>query len=119
MTPSTERRERRAAIYANILTLAGQREESVVDQVQVARDYAEAQGYVVVDVYREATQDADDAVGPALNRLLADAHGHLFDTVIVAAPGLLAREHSAAEFTAAQLGQHGVAIESIEAMPGT
>ncbi len=80
----------RAVIYARYST-ALQREESIEDQVEVCRRYAEAQGWRLVNTYSDAALSGASRYRPSYQALIADARKNQFDIVVCEAVDRLGR----------------------------
>ena len=83
-------RQIRAAIYARYST-DNQREESIADQTEVCRRYAERQGWQVVGHYNDPAVSGASRFRPGFTRLLADAESRRFDVLICEAIDRLGR----------------------------
>lgn len=71
-----------AVIYARYSS-SNQREESIDAQVRACEEYAERNGYVIVDVYADSAKSATNNNRPELQRMLEDSKQSKFRTVIV------------------------------------
>jgi DNA invertase Pin-like site-specific DNA recombinase len=71
----------RIAIYGRVSTT--NHGQDVNMQVRELRQFAEARGWNVVDVYIDAGVSGTKDSRPELNRLMADAHKRRFDVVAV------------------------------------
>ena len=71
----------RAVIYARYSSDL-QREESIADQIEVCRRYAEAQGWSIVEYYSDAAISGSSRFRPAFQKLLHDAELRNFDIVV-------------------------------------
>ena len=80
----------RAVIYARFSSTL-QREESIEDQVEVCRRYAQAQGWRVVNTYSDAALSGASRYRPAYQALIADARKDQFDIVVCEAVDRLGR----------------------------
>ena len=80
----------RAVIYARYSTDL-QREESIEDQVEVCRRFAQAHGWQVVNTYTDAALSGASRYRPAYQALIADARKNQFDIVVCEAVDRLGR----------------------------
>ena len=80
----------RAVIYARYSSDL-QREESIQDQIEVCRRYAEAHGWLVLEHYTDAAISGSSRFRPAFQKLLADAELHKFEIVVCEALDRLGR----------------------------
>jgi site-specific DNA recombinase len=71
----------RAAIYAD--STANQNEQSLADQVDRCRRWADKHSHTVVQVYKDAAISGTTLARPALDQLRADAVAHRFDVVLL------------------------------------
>ena len=80
----------RAVIYARYSSDL-QREESIEDQVEVCRRYAQAQGWRLVNTYSDAALSGASRYRPSYQALIADARKNQFDIVVCEAVDRLGR----------------------------
>ncbi|MEP7172439.1 MAG: recombinase family protein [Aestuariivirga sp.] len=80
----------RAVIYARYSSDL-QREESIEDQVEVCRRYAQAQGWRLVNTYSDAALSGASRHRPSYQALIADARKNQFDIVVCEAVDRLGR----------------------------
>ena len=83
----------RAAIYARFSTDL-QNARSAEDQLRVCRDYAERQGWQVVEVYSDLAISGTTNNRPGLNALLAAADARSFDVVLAEALDRVSRNQA-------------------------
>jgi len=81
----------RAAIYARFSTDL-QNPRSAEDQARACREYAERQGWEVVEVYKDLAISGTTTARPGLNQLLADVEGGHFEIVVAEALDRVARD---------------------------
>lgn len=81
---------RRAAIYARYST-DKQEDTSIEDQLRMARDHCEREGYEVVEVYTDHAMTGRKKNRPGFLKLLADAETGVFDTIVIEAVDRLSR----------------------------
>ena len=80
----------RAVIYARYSSDL-QREASIDDQIEVRRRYAEAQGWAIVETYKDPAISGASRFRPGFQKLISDAAERRFDLVICEAIDRLGR----------------------------
>src|SRR5947209_8002938 len=98
------------ALYARVSTVAVQDPEM---QLRELRDYAFRRGWVIQDEYVDRGISGSKESRPALNKLLTDAHHHLFDAVLVWKIDRFGRSLKHLVNTLAELAALGVAFISL------
>lgn len=84
-----KRRKRRVEVSLNTAVIYArfssnnQREESIDAQVRACRQYAEQNGYAVIDVYADYAKSGTNDNRPEFQRMLEDSGTGKFDTVII------------------------------------
>jgi len=73
---------KRAAAYVRVSSEEQTDGWSLEGQEKQIRDYAERNGYEVVQVYRDETTGSKDK-RPGFERMMLDAHAGLFNAIIV------------------------------------
>ena len=80
------------AIYARYSS-EGPRAESIEDQVEICRRYAERQGWTIAEIYHDAAiSGASTRLRPGFQRMLLDAEARRFDVIICEAIDRLGRK---------------------------
>jgi DNA invertase Pin-like site-specific DNA recombinase len=103
----------RAAIYARFSSDL-QDVRSIVDQVELARRYAEGRGLSIVEVYDDAAVSGASTLNrPGLLRLIADAQGRRFDVIITESLDRLSRSQADIASLFEKLQFLGVRIETL------
>jgi DNA invertase Pin-like site-specific DNA recombinase len=103
----------RAAIYARFSSDL-QDVRSIVDQVELARRYADGRGLSVVEVYDDAAVSGASTLNrPGLLRLIADAQGRRFDVIITESLDRLSRSQADIALLFEKLQFLGVRIETL------
>lgn len=104
--------QKRVAIYARYSS-AGQREESIEDQVRVCTEAAERDGHVVVTVYQDrAVTGTSTEHRDGFMRMIADAPRDMFDLVYVYKTDRFARNRYDSAVYKAKLKKAGVPVVS-------
>jgi site-specific DNA recombinase len=83
----------RAVIYARYSTEM-QRIESIEDQIEVCRRYAQRHGWTIVEVYSDAALSGSSKLRPAFHQMMADARRGRFDVLVCEAIDRLGRNLS-------------------------
>ena len=103
----------RAAIYARFSSEL-QDERSIIDQVAMARKYAESRGLIVADVYQDAAISGASTINrPGLLRLLADSAATKFDIIVTESLDRLSRSQADIAALYEKLTFHGTRIETL------
>jgi DNA invertase Pin-like site-specific DNA recombinase len=103
----------KAAIYRRVSTPGQQDNTSLADQLDLCRDYAEAQGYEVVADYCDVYTGADIKHRPRINDALRDAAAGHFEVFIVNHTDRLTREPRHQGYILTNLEIAGVRFESV------
>lgn len=82
---------RKAVIYARFSS-AKQTEQSIEGQLRVCHQYAQENGFVIVNEYIDRKKSARTDLRPSFQKMLADSYKHKFDFVIVYALDRFARD---------------------------
>ena len=83
----------RAAIYARYSTDL-QSDASVEDQIRICEEYAERQGWQVVNHYKDRAQSGANLLRPGVQSLLADARAGDFDVILSEALDRISRDQA-------------------------
>ncbi|MEQ1714377.1 MAG: recombinase family protein, partial [Hyphomicrobium sp.] len=103
----------RAAIYARFSSDL-QDERSIIDQVALARKYAESRSFIVIEVYQDAAISGASTLNrPGLLRLLADSSGTKFDVIVTESLDRLSRSQADIAALYETLTFHGTRIETL------
>lgn len=103
----------RAAIYARFSSDL-QDERSIIDQVALARKYAESRGLIVADVYQDAAISGASTINrPGLLRLLADSAATKFEIIVTESLDRLSRSQADIAALYEKLTFHGTRIETL------
>jgi DNA invertase Pin-like site-specific DNA recombinase len=81
LIPRAQGQGSRVALYSRVSTNTGQQSPEM--QLREIREYAHRRGWQVIEEYTDHGVSGSKESRPALNRLMADAHRRLFDTVLV------------------------------------
>lgn len=103
----------RAAIYARFSSDL-QDERSIIDQVALARKYAESRGLIVADVYQDAAISGASTINrPGLLRLIADSAATKFEIIVTESLDRLSRSQADIAALYEKLTFHGTRIETL------
>jgi len=81
----------RVALYARYSS-DNQRDASIEDQLRLCREYAEKQGWQVVEGYNDRAVSGASLIRPGIQALLADASRGMFDIVLAEALDRISRD---------------------------
>jgi DNA invertase Pin-like site-specific DNA recombinase len=101
----------RAVIYARYSSDL-QREASIDDQVEVCRRYADAQGWTIVQTYKDAAISGASRFRPGFQELMRDAGDRQFDVVICEAIDRLGRRLADTADLQDQLAFQGIRLHT-------
>lgn len=102
---------KKVAIYARYSS-DNQREESIESQIRICEDYCKKHGYLIYNIYSDSAYTATNDNRPAFQQMIADAHKHLFDTVLVYKFDRFSRDKYDKIFYKRKLNQNGVRLVS-------
>lgn len=103
---------KRAVAYARFSS-SMQREESIDAQIRAIQDYAQRQGYVLVNTYIDRAVSATSDKRPEFQNMIADAASNSFEAVIVHKLDRFARSRYDSAHYKYQLKRHGVSVLSV------
>lgn len=83
----------RAAIYARYSTDL-QSDASVEDQIRICEEYAQKQGWKIVNHYKDRAQSGANLLRPGVQSLLADARAGDFDVILSEALDRISRDQA-------------------------
>ena len=96
-----------AVIYARYSS-HNQREASLEQQIAECRQYAERNGYKIIDIYQDAAVSGRTDDRPAFKRMMHDAKKELFDFIIAWKSNRIGRNMTQAMVNMAKLAEYGV-----------
>lgn len=100
-----------AVIYARYSSF-GQREESIEGQLKICREYAEANGYAILEEYIDRAKSATNDNRADFQRMITDAAQGLFSAVLVYQFDRFARNRQDSVLYKAKLKGYGVRVVS-------
>ncbi len=98
------------ATYARVSTTLQEQQETIKNQIDVLREFANKNGYVIVQEYTDDGWSGDILARPALDQLREDAKKKIWDTVLFYDPDRLARRYSFQELVMDELRETGIEI---------
>ena len=98
------------AIYARVSTLRQENEETIQTQLVALKDYADKNGYIIVQEYLEDGWSGDMLARPTLDQLRNDARRKLWEAVLIYDPDRIARRYSYQELIIDELQEAGVEV---------
>lgn len=101
----------KAVIYARY-SCDKQSEQSIEDQIHVIRDYAEHEGYTIVNSYIDRAKSAKTDNRPQFLQMIADSSKHVFDIVLVYKLDRFSRNRYDSAVYKARLKKNGVKVVS-------
>lgn len=108
---------KRAAIYARYSS-AGQRDQSIADQIKACEEYAERNDYEIVAIYADHAVSGRTDKRADFQRMLADSDSKAFEAVLVWQLDRFGRNREEMAINRRRLRQNGVKIVSaIENIP--
>lgn len=102
-----------AVIYARYSS-HNQREASLEQQIAECRQYAERNGYRIVDIYQDAAVSGRTDDRPAFKRMMHDAKKELFDYIIAWKSNRIGRNMHQTLANMAKLSEYGVECLYVE-----
>ena len=101
----------RVVIYARFSSHS-QTEQSIEGQLKVCREYAEANGHIIVDEYIDRAQSGTTDNRTEFQRMIADSSKHTFDAVLVYQLDRFARNRYDSAINKEKLRKNGVRVIS-------
>jgi DNA invertase Pin-like site-specific DNA recombinase len=99
----------KAALYARYST-AGQREASIEDQLRECREFAQRQGFNVVDEFHDAAMSGNESNRPGYQRMLEAARKKRFGVIVAHELSRLSRNEAETHLLREELEWLGVHI---------
>jgi site-specific DNA recombinase len=96
------------AIYGRVSTARQEEEKTIETQLLAIREFAERNGYRIVQEYVDDGWSGDMLARPSLDQLRNDAKKRLWDAVVFYDPDRLARRYSYQELVMDELRELGV-----------
>ncbi len=96
------------AIYARVSTARQEQEGTIATQISAIKEFADKNGYTIVQEYKDDGWSGSNIVRPALDQLRVDAKKKLWDAVLFYDPDRLARRYFYQELVIDELKQLGL-----------
>jgi Site-specific recombinases, DNA invertase Pin homologs len=103
---------RRAVAYVRFSSNM-QRDESIDAQIRVIEDFAERNGYVIVDTYEDRAVSGTTDLRPAFQKMMQDSAAKKFDTIIVHKLDRFARSRYDSAHNKYILKKNGITLVSV------
>lgn len=109
----TQKQIKLIAIYARVSTSNQENEGTIETQLLVLREFAQKNGYTIVQEYLDNGWSGDILARPALDQLRIDAKKKIWEAVLIYDPDRLARRYSYQELVMDELRELGVEVTFI------
>ena len=96
------------ATYARVSTARQEEEGTIATQISAIKDFADKNGYTIVQEYKDDGWSGDIIARPSLDQLRMDAKKKIWDAVLFYDPDRLARRYSYQELVMDELRELGV-----------
>src|SRR3989344_692349 len=110
MTESIAQSNKLVAVYGRVSTSNQENEGTIETQLSAVRDYANKNGYTIIQEYLDNGWSGDSIVRPALDQLRMDSKNKIWDAVLIYDPDRLARRYSYQELIMDELQEAGIEI---------
>ena len=108
MTNESTKTGRAIALYGRVSTARQEDEQTIKTQLVAAREFAQKNGYTIVEEYLDEGWSGTILARPGLDRLRSDARKKLWDAVLIYDPDRLARVYFYQELVMDELREIGV-----------
>lgn len=98
------------ATYYRVSTSAQEENQTIQNQISAVKEFAEKNGYTIVQEYKDDGWSGDTLIRPALDQLRFDAKKKMWEAVLVYDPDRLARRYSYQELVMDELKEAGIEI---------
>src|SRR3989344_5792784 len=110
MTESIAQSNKLVAVYGRVSTSNQENEGTIETQLSAVRDYANKNGYTIIQEYLDNGWSGDSIVRPALDQLRMDSKNKIWDAVLMYDPDRLARRYSYQELVMDDLKEAGIEV---------
>lgn len=110
MIEETQKQNKLIAIYGRVSTSNQEAEGTIETQLSAVKDFAQKNGYTIVQEYLDNGWSGDSIVRPALDQLRMDAKNKIWEAILIYDPDRLARRYSYQELIMDELREAGVEI---------
>jgi site-specific DNA recombinase len=101
---------KRIATYSRVSTSAQEDQQTIQTQLLTLKEFAEKNGYAIIQEYTDEGWSGDTIVRPALDQLRVDAKKKIWEAVLIYDPDRLARRYSYQELVMDELKEAGIEI---------
>ena len=98
------------ATYSRVSTSAQEDQQTIQTQLLTLKEYAEKNGYTIIQEYTDEGWSGDTIVRPALDQLRVDAKKKIWEAVLIYDPDRLARRYSYQELVMDELKEAGIEV---------
>ncbi len=98
------------ATYSRVSTSAQEDQQTIQTQLLTLKEYAEKNGYAIIQEYTDEGWSGDTIVRPALDQLRVDAKKKIWEAVLIYDPDRLARRYSYQELVMDELKETGIEV---------
>src|SRR3989344_6014140 len=110
MIEETQKQNKLIAVYGRVSTSNQENEGTIETQLSAVREFAEKNGYTIIQEYLDNGWSGDNIVRPALDQLRMDAKKKVWDGVLMYDPDRLARRYSYQELILDELREAGTDV---------
>jgi site-specific DNA recombinase len=110
MIEETQKQNKLIAIYGRVSTSNQENEGTIETQLSAVKDFAQKNGYTIVQEYLDNGWSGDNIVRPALDQLRMDAKKKIWEAILIYDPDRLARRYSYQELVMDELREAGIEI---------
>jgi site-specific DNA recombinase len=98
------------AVYARVSTTKQEEEQTIKNQLDTCKEFAQKHGYTIVKEYTDEGWSGDLLARPALDTLRQEAKSKIWDAVLIYDPDRLARRYSYQELVMDELREGGIEV---------
>ncbi|MDP3725845.1 MAG: recombinase family protein [bacterium] len=110
MTDIIQKAIKLIAVYARVSTSTQEDQKTIQTQLLAVREFAQRNGYTIVQEYIDDGWSGDMLARPALDKLRQDAKEKIWDAVLIYDPDRLARRYSYQELLMDELREAGMEV---------
>src|SRR3989344_9581018 len=98
------------ATYSRVSTSTQEDQQTIQTQILTLKEFAEKNGYTIVQEYIDDGWSGDVLARPALDKLRQDTKEKIWDAVLIYDPDRLARRYSYQELVMDELREAGIEV---------
>ena len=110
MIEEIQKQNKLIAVYGRVSTSNQENEGTIETQLSAVKDFAQKNGYTIVQEYLDNGWSGDSIVRPALDQLRMDAKNKIWEAILIYDPDRLARRYSYQELIMDELREAGIEI---------